>query len=195
MTFGGCKQDFMLVVGQSISTNASKDKPTEKHLFAMDASKVSERSDRGSSRTLVSETWSEAHHVVSHWHHEYARWRPLFVLLHQQIREITLLISSYVNSAHQQKAAAHHLSAPALMVAQPVSLKCKELRSKSPPALGRPSKAPTLLWRHKNVTEKYSLCWIWVWKWIYSCTRPDSIVTQPFFLISQILWICLIGPE
>lgn len=47
MTFGGCKQDFMLVVGQSISTNTSKDKPTEKHLFAMDASKVSERSDCG----------------------------------------------------------------------------------------------------------------------------------------------------
>ncbi|KAI3362950.1 hypothetical protein L3Q82_011620, partial [Scortum barcoo] len=100
MTFGGCKQDFMLVVGQSISTNASKDKPTEKHLFAMDASKI---------------------------------------------REITLLISGYINSAHQQKAAAHHLSAPALMVAQPVSLKSKELRSKSPPAPGRPSKAPTLL--------------------------------------------------
>uniref|UniRef100_A0AAQ5WWL0 Pleckstrin homology domain containing, family H (with MyTH4 domain) member 2 n=1 Tax=Amphiprion ocellaris TaxID=80972 RepID=A0AAQ5WWL0_AMPOC len=100
MTFGGCKQDFMLVVGQSISTNASKDKPTEKHLFAMDASKI---------------------------------------------REITLLISSYINSAHQQKAAAHHLSAPALMVAQPITLKSKELRSKSPPALGRPSKAPTLL--------------------------------------------------
>jgi len=38
MTFGGCKQDFMLVVG----TSASKDKPMEKHLFAMDASKVSE---------------------------------------------------------------------------------------------------------------------------------------------------------
>ncbi|XP_034537477.1 pleckstrin homology domain-containing family H member 2 [Notolabrus celidotus] len=100
MTFGGCRQDFMLVVGQSVVTNASKDKPTEKHLFAMDASKI---------------------------------------------REITLLISSYINSAHQQKAAAHHLSAPALMVAQPVSLKSKELRSKSPPALGRPSKAPTLL--------------------------------------------------
>uniref|UniRef100_A0A4W6FX17 Pleckstrin homology, MyTH4 and FERM domain containing H2 n=1 Tax=Lates calcarifer TaxID=8187 RepID=A0A4W6FX17_LATCA len=44
MTFGGCKQDLMLVVGQSIGTNTSKDKPTEKHLFAMDASKVSERS-------------------------------------------------------------------------------------------------------------------------------------------------------
>uniref|UniRef100_A0A8C4ENZ1 Pleckstrin homology domain containing, family H (with MyTH4 domain) member 2 n=1 Tax=Dicentrarchus labrax TaxID=13489 RepID=A0A8C4ENZ1_DICLA len=95
-----CKQDFMLVVGQSIGSNTSKDKPTEKHLFAMDVSKI---------------------------------------------REITLLISSYINSAHQQKAAAHHLSAPALMVAQPISLKSKELRSKSPPALGRPSKAPTLL--------------------------------------------------
>ncbi|XP_040906482.1 pleckstrin homology domain-containing family H member 2 [Toxotes jaculatrix] len=100
MTFGGCKQDFMLVVGQSVGANTGKDKPTEKHLFAMDTSRV---------------------------------------------REITLLISSYINSAHQQKAAAHHLSAPALMVAQPVSLKSKELRSKSPPALGRPSKAPTLL--------------------------------------------------
>ncbi|XP_031139983.1 pleckstrin homology domain-containing family H member 2 [Sander lucioperca] len=100
MTFGGCKQDFMLVVGQSIGANASKDKPTEKYLFAMDASKI---------------------------------------------REITLLISSYINSAHQQKAAAHHLSAPALMVAQPISLKSRDLRSKSPPALGRPSKTPTLL--------------------------------------------------
>uniref|UniRef100_A0A3B4FFN1 Pleckstrin homology, MyTH4 and FERM domain containing H2 n=1 Tax=Pundamilia nyererei TaxID=303518 RepID=A0A3B4FFN1_9CICH len=100
MTFGGCKQDFMLVMGQNVGTNASKDKPTEKHLFAMDPSKI---------------------------------------------REVTLLIFSYINSAHQQKAAAHHLSAPALMVAQPVSLKSKELRSKSPPALGRPSKAPTLL--------------------------------------------------
>uniref|UniRef100_A0A8C4EIF5 Pleckstrin homology domain containing, family H (with MyTH4 domain) member 2 n=1 Tax=Dicentrarchus labrax TaxID=13489 RepID=A0A8C4EIF5_DICLA len=44
MTFGGCKQDFMLVVGQSIGSNTSKDKPTEKHLFAMDVSKVSDRS-------------------------------------------------------------------------------------------------------------------------------------------------------
>ncbi|KAK7901514.1 hypothetical protein WMY93_018283 [Mugilogobius chulae] len=97
-TFGGHKQDFMLVVGQS--TNGTKDKPSEKHLFSMDTSKI---------------------------------------------REVTLLISSYINSAHQQKSAAHHLSAPALMVAQPVSLKSKELRSKSPPATGRPSKAPTLL--------------------------------------------------
>lgn len=43
MTFGGCKQDFMLVMGQNVGTNTSKDKPTEKHLFAMDPSKVSER--------------------------------------------------------------------------------------------------------------------------------------------------------
>uniref|UniRef100_A0A3Q3WEG2 Uncharacterized protein n=1 Tax=Mola mola TaxID=94237 RepID=A0A3Q3WEG2_MOLML len=68
-----------------------------------------------------------------------------FILVGRQVREITLLISSYINSAHQQKAAAHHLSAPALMAVQPISLKSKELRSKSPPAQGRPSKAPTLL--------------------------------------------------
>lgn len=41
MTFGGYKEDFMLVVRQNIGTNMSKDKPTEKHLFAMDTSKVS----------------------------------------------------------------------------------------------------------------------------------------------------------
>ncbi|KAM9803961.1 pleckstrin homology domain-containing family H member 2 [Neosynchiropus ocellatus] len=96
MTFGGCKENLMLVVTQN-----SKDKPTETHLFHMDTSKI---------------------------------------------REVALLISSYINSAHQQKAAAHHLSAPALMVAQPLGLTSKkELRSKSPPALGRPSQAPTLL--------------------------------------------------
>ena len=30
----------MLVVGQSIGSNATKDKPTEKHLFTMATSKV-----------------------------------------------------------------------------------------------------------------------------------------------------------
>lgn len=40
ITFGGCKQDFMLVVGQNVGT--TKDKATVKHLFAMDASKVSD---------------------------------------------------------------------------------------------------------------------------------------------------------
>ena len=41
-TFGGCNQDLMLVVGQSAGQNTSKDKPTERHLFAMPTSKVSE---------------------------------------------------------------------------------------------------------------------------------------------------------
>lgn len=40
MTFGGCKQDFMLVVGHSSGSNAAKNKPTEKHLFAMETSEV-----------------------------------------------------------------------------------------------------------------------------------------------------------
>lgn len=40
----------MLVMGQNVGTNASKDKPTEKHLFAMDPSKVSERAGRGRAR-------------------------------------------------------------------------------------------------------------------------------------------------
>nr|XP_055026906.1 pleckstrin homology domain-containing family H member 2 [Misgurnus anguillicaudatus]XP_055026907.1 pleckstrin homology domain-containing family H member 2 [Misgurnus anguillicaudatus]XP_055026908.1 pleckstrin homology domain-containing family H member 2 [Misgurnus anguillicaudatus] len=98
VTFGASAQDFMLVV--ALGSGTSKDKPTEKHLFAMDTSKL---------------------------------------------RDLSLLIASYVNSAQQQKSAAHHLSAPALMLAQSGELKSKESRSKSPPAAGRPSKAPTLL--------------------------------------------------
>ncbi|KAG9344565.1 hypothetical protein JZ751_011236 [Albula glossodonta] len=100
MTFGGCRDDFMLVVGQSIGSSTAKDKPTEKHLFSMAKPKI---------------------------------------------LEMTLLIASYINSAHQQKAAAHHLSAPALLSAQPVDLKNMELDGKSPLASSRPSKVPTLL--------------------------------------------------
>ncbi|XP_068597340.1 pleckstrin homology domain-containing family H member 2 [Brachionichthys hirsutus] len=99
-TFGGCKQDLVLAVGRSLGANAGRDAAAEKHLFAMNPSKV---------------------------------------------REITLLIAGYINSAHQQKAATHHLSAPALMLAVPVSLKNKDLRSKPPPASGQPSNAPPLL--------------------------------------------------
>uniref|UniRef100_A0A673IDE7 Pleckstrin homology domain-containing family H member 2-like n=1 Tax=Sinocyclocheilus rhinocerous TaxID=307959 RepID=A0A673IDE7_9TELE len=40
VTFGACGQDFMLVVTLSSGTNTSKDKSTEKHLFAMAPSKV-----------------------------------------------------------------------------------------------------------------------------------------------------------
>ncbi|KAJ8418449.1 hypothetical protein AAFF_G00141580 [Aldrovandia affinis] len=100
MTFGGCRDDFMLVVGQSIGSSTAKDKPTEKHLFTMAKPKI---------------------------------------------LEMTLLIASYINSAHQQKAAAHHLSAPALLSAQPIDLKNTELDGKSPLTSSRPSKAPTLL--------------------------------------------------
>uniref|UniRef100_A0A672QAT8 Pleckstrin homology, MyTH4 and FERM domain containing H2 n=1 Tax=Sinocyclocheilus grahami TaxID=75366 RepID=A0A672QAT8_SINGR len=91
VTFGACGQDFMLVVALSSGTNTSKDKSTEKHLFAM---------------------------------------APLFVF-----------VASYINCTQQQKAAAHHLSAPALLLALSGEMK----KSKSPPAACRPSKAPTLL--------------------------------------------------
>ncbi|XP_057198599.1 pleckstrin homology domain-containing family H member 2-like isoform X2 [Triplophysa rosa] len=100
VTFGASGQDFMLVVASGSGISTSKEKPTEKHLFAMASSKV---------------------------------------------RDVTLLVASYINSAQQQKSAAHHLSAPALMLAQSGELKSKESRSKSPPATCRPSKAPTLL--------------------------------------------------
>ncbi|XP_016392682.1 pleckstrin homology domain-containing family H member 2-like [Sinocyclocheilus rhinocerous] len=96
VTFGACGQDFMLVVTLSSGTNTSKDKSTEKHLFAMAPSKV---------------------------------------------RDVTLLIASYINCTQQQKAAAHHLSAPALLLALSGEMK----KSKFPPAACRPSKAPTLL--------------------------------------------------
>ncbi|KAJ8359681.1 hypothetical protein SKAU_G00162060 [Synaphobranchus kaupii] len=102
MTFGGCRDDFMLVVGQNLGSGLAKDKPKpmEKHLFSMAKPKI---------------------------------------------LEMTLLIASYINSAHQQKAAAHHLSAPALLSAQPIDLKNMELDSQSARSPLRPSKAPTLL--------------------------------------------------
>ncbi|XP_039594175.1 pleckstrin homology domain-containing family H member 2-like isoform X1 [Polypterus senegalus] len=42
MTFGGCRDDFMLVVGLAIGNGHIKDKPTEKHLFAMPKPKILE---------------------------------------------------------------------------------------------------------------------------------------------------------
>lgn len=60
-----------------------------------------------------------------------------------QIQELTLLMAGYINSTHQHKSAAHHLSAPALLA------QCQfgeQHAAKSPPAgSGRPGKAPTLL--------------------------------------------------
>ncbi|TSK42142.1 Pleckstrin homology domain-containing family H member 2 [Bagarius yarrelli] len=99
ITFGGCHQDFMLVVAQKSGSNTAREKPTEKHMFTMSTFKI---------------------------------------------RELTLLMASYANSAHQQKSAAHHLSAPALLLAQCQSE--DQHSSKSPPAgSNRPSKSPTLL--------------------------------------------------
>ncbi|XP_066534880.1 pleckstrin homology domain-containing family H member 2 [Hoplias malabaricus] len=98
VTFGGCHEDFMLVVSQSSGSNTLKDKLTEKYLFTMSASKI---------------------------------------------QEITLFMASYINSAHQQKSVAHHLSAPALLLVQS---QVGDQHSKSSPAVSsRPSKAPTLL--------------------------------------------------
>ncbi|XP_051507154.1 pleckstrin homology domain-containing family H member 2 isoform X2 [Myxocyprinus asiaticus] len=71
--------------------------------------------------------------------------KHLFAMAPPKVRDLALLIASYINSTQQQKAAAHHLSAPALLLAQSGELTSKESRSKSPPAACRPSKAPTLL--------------------------------------------------
>uniref|UniRef100_A0A4W4FBJ6 Pleckstrin homology domain containing, family H (with MyTH4 domain) member 2 n=1 Tax=Electrophorus electricus TaxID=8005 RepID=A0A4W4FBJ6_ELEEL len=40
LTFGGCRQDFMLVVAQSSGTSPTREKLTRKHLFSMNPSKV-----------------------------------------------------------------------------------------------------------------------------------------------------------
>nr|XP_009667196.1 PREDICTED: pleckstrin homology domain-containing family H member 2 isoform X6 [Struthio camelus australis] len=60
------------------------------------------------------------------------------------ILEITLLIASYINNFHQQKGAAHHLSAPALLTPQ-AGQKLKEMGSQPLLANNRPTKCPTLL--------------------------------------------------
>ncbi|OXB77954.1 UNVERIFIED_CONTAM: hypothetical protein H355_003177 [Colinus virginianus] len=95
MTFGGYQDDFMLVVNDA----QTKDRATEKLLFAMTKPKI---------------------------------------------LEITLLIASYINNFHQQKGAAHHLSAPALLTPQS-GQKLKEMGSQPVLANNRPTKCPTLL--------------------------------------------------
>ncbi|XP_040849928.1 pleckstrin homology domain-containing family H member 2 isoform X1 [Ochotona curzoniae] len=96
MTFGGYQDDFMVV----INNTHSKDKPTEKLLFAMAKPKI---------------------------------------------LEITLLIASYINNFHQQKAAFHHLSAPALLSARPGGIQARAVGSQPPLPGSRPTKGPTLL--------------------------------------------------
>ncbi|XP_073753888.1 pleckstrin homology domain-containing family H member 2 isoform X3 [Callorhinus ursinus] len=96
MTFGGHQDDFMIV----INNTHSKDKPTEKLLFAMAKPKI---------------------------------------------LEITLLIASYINNFHQQKATFHHLSAPALLSAQMRGLEARAVGSQPLLLSSRPTKGPTLL--------------------------------------------------
>ncbi|XP_055098801.1 pleckstrin homology domain-containing family H member 2 [Symphalangus syndactylus] len=96
MTFGGYQDDFMVV----INNTHSKDKPTEKLLFAMAKPKI---------------------------------------------LEITLLIASYINNFHQQKAAFHHLSAPALLSAQTQGPQARMMGSQPLLSSSRPTKGPTLL--------------------------------------------------
>ncbi|XP_049506174.1 pleckstrin homology domain-containing family H member 2 [Panthera uncia] len=96
MTFGGHQDDFMIV----INNTHSKDKPTEKLLFAMAKPKI---------------------------------------------LEITLLIASYINNFHQQKAAFHHLSAPALLSAQTQGPEARAAGGQPLLSSSRPTKGPTLL--------------------------------------------------
>uniref|UniRef100_G3TYU2 Pleckstrin homology domain-containing family H member 2 n=1 Tax=Loxodonta africana TaxID=9785 RepID=G3TYU2_LOXAF len=96
MTFGGYQDDFMVV----INNMHSKDKPTEKLLFAMAKPKI---------------------------------------------LEITLLIASYINNFHQQKAAFHHLSAPASLSARTRGPQAKAMGSQPLLSSSRPTKGPTLL--------------------------------------------------
>ncbi|XP_067319722.1 pleckstrin homology domain-containing family H member 2 isoform X2 [Anolis sagrei] len=68
----------------------------------------------------------------------------LFTMPKPKILEITLLIASYINSCHLQKASAHHLSAPASLSPQAGRQKsnigCQPFLLKN-----RPTKGPTLL--------------------------------------------------
>ncbi|XP_012509264.1 PREDICTED: pleckstrin homology domain-containing family H member 2 [Propithecus coquereli] len=96
MTFGGYQDDFMVV----INNTHSKEKRTEKLLFAMAKPKI---------------------------------------------LEITLLIASYINNFHQQKAAFHHLSAPALLSARPQGAQTRAMGSQPLLSSSRPTIGPTLL--------------------------------------------------
>lgn len=106
-----------------------------------------------------------------------------------QIRELTLLMASYMNSTHQQKSAAHHLSAPALLLAQCHS--GEQHASKSPPAgSGRPSKAPTLLWcalywyTPCNRETRDGL----IFKMDCNCSREQELEPDLHFAVTFLCW-------
>ncbi|XP_068927700.1 pleckstrin homology domain-containing family H member 2 isoform X2 [Petaurus breviceps papuanus] len=69
----------------------------------------------------------------------------LFTMAKPKILEITLLVASYINNFHQQKATLHHLSAPALLSSRKGGPKNKETGSQPFLLKNRPTKGPTLL--------------------------------------------------
>ncbi|XP_053167753.1 pleckstrin homology domain-containing family H member 2 isoform X2 [Hemicordylus capensis] len=69
----------------------------------------------------------------------------LFAMAKPKILEITLLVASYINNFHQQKNAAHHLSAPALLSPQAGKQKTKDVGCHPFLLKNRPTKGPTLL--------------------------------------------------
>lgn len=69
----------------------------------------------------------------------------LFAMAKPKILEITLLIASYINNFYQQKAAFHHLSAPALLSAKAQEPQAKAMGSQPLLSNNRPTKGPTLL--------------------------------------------------
>uniref|UniRef100_A0A8C5NZJ6 Pleckstrin homology domain containing, family H (with MyTH4 domain) member 2 n=1 Tax=Jaculus jaculus TaxID=51337 RepID=A0A8C5NZJ6_JACJA len=71
--------------------------------------------------------------------------RLLFAMAKPKILEITLLIASYINNFHQQKAAFHHLSAPALLSTQTQGPHARPSGSQPLLSNSRPTKGPTLL--------------------------------------------------
>lgn len=143
ITFGGCHQDFMLVVNQSSGNNTAKEKPTQKYFFTMSTFKVKKNSFLKNS-CKVHQNSNSMKKMTFFFSYESILRFMFLCYLSVQIRELTLLMACYINSTHQQKSAAHHLSAPALLLAQCQS--AEQHASKSPPAgSGRPSKGPTLL--------------------------------------------------
>ncbi|CAH6778047.1 Plekhh2 [Phodopus roborovskii] len=69
----------------------------------------------------------------------------LFAMAKPKILEITLLIASYINNSYQQKAAVHHLSAPALLSARTQGPQARAVGSQPFLSNSRPTKGPTLL--------------------------------------------------
>ncbi|XP_048338961.1 pleckstrin homology domain-containing family H member 2 [Sphaerodactylus townsendi] len=84
--------------------------------------------------------------VVNNMHtHEKPTEKLLFTMTKPKILEITLQIASYINNLHQQKGAAHHFSAPAILSLQAERQHSKDVGCHPFFLKNRPTKGPTLL--------------------------------------------------